>query len=147
MTKNRTSEAGHRELPPKIPPTHMTRSAWWLRAADLHAVVLMPVTIREASLLAQTVKNLPATWKTLVDPWVGKIPWRRGWQPAQVFLTREFHGQKSLASYSLRDRKETRMLYWTCIRLIWDVRFFINWRKTPSFHLSLPPLTHWSFTW
>ena len=26
------------------------------------------------------------------DPWVGKIPWRREWQPAPVFLLRESHG-------------------------------------------------------
>ena len=24
------------------------------------------------------------------DPWVGKIPWRRVWQPTPVFLPREF---------------------------------------------------------
>ena len=27
------------------------------------------------------------------DPWVKKIPWRRKWQPTQVFLPGEFHGQ------------------------------------------------------
>ena len=31
------------------------------------------------------------------DPWVGKIPWRREWQPTLVFLPGEFHGQRSLA--------------------------------------------------
>ena len=31
------------------------------------------------------------------DPWVGKIPWGRAWQPTLVFLPREFHGQRSLA--------------------------------------------------
>ena len=30
------------------------------------------------------------------DPWVGKIPWRRKWQPTPVFLPRESHGQRSL---------------------------------------------------
>ena len=30
------------------------------------------------------------------DPWVGRIPWRRVWQPTPVFLPEEFHGQKSL---------------------------------------------------
>ena len=30
------------------------------------------------------------------DPWVGKIPWRRAWQPTPVFLSGEFHGQRSL---------------------------------------------------
>ena len=30
------------------------------------------------------------------DPWVGKLPWRREWQPTPVFLPGESHGQKSL---------------------------------------------------
>ena len=34
-----------------------------------------------------------------VDPWVGKIPWRRKWQPTPVFLPGESHGQRSLAGY------------------------------------------------
>ena len=32
--------------------------------------------------------------------WVGKIPWRRAWQPTLVFLPEESHGQKGLAVYS-----------------------------------------------
>ena len=34
------------------------------------------------------------------DPWDGRIPWRRAWQPTPVFMTGEFHGQRSLAGYS-----------------------------------------------
>ena len=34
------------------------------------------------------------------DPWVGKIPWRRKWQPSPVFLPGESHGQRSRAGYS-----------------------------------------------
>ena len=30
------------------------------------------------------------------DPWVRKIPWRRKWQPAPVFLPGKSHGQRSL---------------------------------------------------
>ena len=33
------------------------------------------------SLVAQTVKNLPAMWEPRFDAWVRKIPWRRKWQP------------------------------------------------------------------
>ena len=34
-----------------------------------------------------------------LDPWVGKIPWRRAWQqPASVFLPGESHGQRNLQS-------------------------------------------------
>ena len=32
------------------------------------------------------------------DPWVGKIPWRRKWQPAPVFMPGKFNGQKSLVA-------------------------------------------------
>ena len=34
------------------------------------------------------------------DPWVGKIPWRRTWQPTPIFLPGESLGQKRLAGYS-----------------------------------------------
>ena len=34
------------------------------------------------------------------DPWVGKIPWRRKWQPTPVFLPGKSHGQRSLPGYS-----------------------------------------------
>ena len=41
------------------------------------------------------------------DPWVGKISWRRAWQPTPVFLPGESHGQKSLAGYSPWGRRES----------------------------------------
>ena len=34
------------------------------------------------------------------DSWVGKIPWRRTWQPTPVFLPRKSQGQRSLVGYS-----------------------------------------------
>ena len=34
------------------------------------------------------------------DPWVGKSPWRKAWQPIPIFLPEESHGQRSLAGYS-----------------------------------------------
>ena len=40
------------------------------------------------------------------DPWVGKIPWRRKWQPTPVFLPGESHGWRNLAGYSPWGRKE-----------------------------------------
>ena len=52
------------------------------------------------------------------DPWVGKIPWRRKWQPTPVFffffstpvfLPGNFLGQRSLASYSPQGHKESDM--------------------------------------
>ena len=34
------------------------------------------------------------------DPWVGKIPWRRKWQPTPVFLPRKSPGPRSLVGSS-----------------------------------------------
>ena len=41
------------------------------------------------------------------DPWVGKIPWRREWQPTLVFLPGEFHRQVLAQKYRSmeHDRK------------------------------------------
>ena len=45
------------------------------------------------------VKNPPAKCRRDkrhgFDPWVGKIPWNREWQPMPVFLPGESHGQRS----------------------------------------------------
>ena len=43
---------------------------------------------------------------------VGKILWRRAWQPTPVFLPGESHGQRSLAGYSLWDCKESDTTEW-----------------------------------
>ena len=40
------------------------------------------------------------------NPCVGKVPWRRDWQPTPVFLPGEFHGQRSLVGYSPWGHKE-----------------------------------------
>ena len=42
------------------------------------------------------------------DPWVGKIPWRRKWQPTLIFLPGKSHGQRSLIAYSPRGYKSVR---------------------------------------
>ena len=41
------------------------------------------------------------------DPWVGKLSWRRKWQPTPVFLPGEAHGQGSLAGYNPCRPKES----------------------------------------
>ena len=35
------------------------------------------------------------------NPWVGKIPWRREWEPTSIFLPGEFHGHRSLVGLQL----------------------------------------------
>ena len=56
------------------------------------------------------VKNMPVNVGDIrlgLDPWVGKIPWRRAWQPSLVFLSGEFHGQRSLVGYGPWGCKES----------------------------------------
>ena len=44
------------------------------------------------------------------DPLVGKILWRRAWQPTPVFLPGESHGQRSLVGYSHKESDMTEQL-------------------------------------
>ena len=61
-----------------------------------------PLQYSWAFLVAQLVKNLPATQESPVqslgweDAWVGKIPWRREGLPTSVVSPGEFHGLYSL---------------------------------------------------
>ena len=43
------------------------------------------------------------------DLWLRKTPWRREWQSIPVFLSGEFHRQKSLAGYSPWGHRESDM--------------------------------------
>ena len=60
--------------------------------------------------VAQLVKNPPAMRETWVDPWVGKMPWRRERLPTPVFWPGELQGQKHLAGYSHGvEKSQTRL--------------------------------------
>ena len=54
------------------------------------------------------VKNPPAVQGDAEN--VGKITWRRAWQPTPVFLPGESRGQRSLVGYSLWVCKEVDMI-------------------------------------
>ena len=62
------------------------------------------------------------------NPWVGKIPWRRAWQPMPVFLPGKSHGQRSLVGYSpwgLKESDATERLHFTSL-LLAHIRSLIN---------------------
>ena len=60
------------------------------------------------------VKNPPEMQETWVHPWVGKIPWRRAWQPTLVLLpgespwTEEPEGLQSMGSQRVRHNWDTK---------------------------------------
>ena len=61
---------------------------------------------REASLVAQRVKNLPAVQETGVQSLGGGDPCRKEWLPTPVFLSGKFHGHRSLVGYCSWGCKE-----------------------------------------
>ena len=52
------------------------------------------------SLVAKSVKNLPAMKETEIQPWSRKIKWRRKRQLTSVFLPGKSHGPRILTGYS-----------------------------------------------
>ena len=75
-----------------------------IHALENHNLSLFGLLV---SLVAQTVKNLPAMQEVWVQFLGWKFPWRRKWQPTPVSLTGESHGQRSLAGYSSWGRKDS----------------------------------------
>ena len=65
-------------VPANSLPQHLWGPLWWLGG-------------KESTCQCRRVR---------FDPWIGKIPWRRKWQPTPVFLPGKSHGQGSLGSYS-----------------------------------------------
>ena len=39
------------------------------------------------------------------NPWVGKTPWSRKWQPTSIFLPGKYHRQRSLVGYNPWGRR------------------------------------------
>ena len=58
------------------------------------------------------------------NPWVGKIPWRRAWQPTPVVLLGESHEQRSLVGYSPWGCKELGMAEHT-----YDLRHVLTYQS------------------
>ena len=64
-----------------------------------------------AMLLVQRVKRLLQCRRPGFHPWVGKIPWRRKWQPTPVLLPRKSHGWRSLGQATVHGvtKSQTRL--------------------------------------
>ena len=66
------------------------------------------ITLPGASLVAQRIKSICLQCRRLrFNPWVGKIPWRRKWQPTPVLLPLKSYGKRSLVGYCPLGRKES----------------------------------------
>ena len=88
-----------------------TGGAWWATVHRSQRVGhdwtnSLSLWVLWASLVVQTVKNPLAIQGTWVDPWVGKIPWRRERLPTPVFCSIKFHGLNSPWCCKESDRTE-----------------------------------------
>ena len=68
------------------------------------------------------------------NPCIGKIPWRRKWQPTPAFLPGESHGQRSLAGCSPWGHKRSDMTQHVCTESFTD---FPSWVVTGLFSFIL----------
>ena len=68
-----------------------------------------PLQYSWASLVTQMVKNLPAMQENWVQSLGQEDSLEKGMATHSLFLPGEFHGQRSLAGYSLWGRKESYM--------------------------------------
>ena len=56
------------------------------------------------------MEGLPAMQEMRVQFQIGKIPWRRKWQPSPVFLPGKFHGQRSLEGFRVRATEHSHIM-------------------------------------
>ena len=61
-----------------------------------------------ASLMAQRERIYQQCRRHGFDPWVGKIPWIKKWQPTPVFLPGKSCGQRNLVGCSPWGRKRVK---------------------------------------
>ena len=70
------------------------------------------------------VKESASMQETEVRSLVGKMPWRRKWQPTPLFFPGKSHGQRSLMSHSPWGHKElntTEQAHTHTLNLIWSL--------------------------
>ena len=88
------------------------------------------------------VKNLPAKQEMQVDPWVGKIPWRRKWQPTSSTLawripwTEEPGGLQSMVLQTVGHNLATKQQQHGLQYFRWKSLFSASVKKKKIF----PPL-------
>ena len=79
---------------------------------------------------SQKVKNPPAIGRPGFNPWDGKIPWRRKWQPTPVLLPREFRGQRtSILAWRIQWTGEPRSTGLQRVGHDWATNTFILMQK------------------
>ena len=83
------------------------------------------------SLVAQAVKCLSTCGRPGIDPWVGKIPWRRKCQPTPVLLPGKFHGRGSRLGCSPWGQYESDTTEWLHFHFLWKTQHWPQgWKRS-----------------
>ena len=78
-----------------------------LRVKDLFIILITGMVLSSPGGSVVKKKISYQCRRLWLHSWMGKIPWKRKWQPTPVFLPGEFHGQRSLVGYSPWGGKES----------------------------------------
>ena len=130
-----TQQSSRRGVPSLRPsgPGHACLQTW---TPSFSFSPLLPPTC-SASLVAQTVKNLPAMRETWVCSLVRKISWRRERQLTPICMPGEFHGQRSLVWATVHGVAKSRTRQQLTLRstvsaLTADVKALARTRRSPA---------------
>ena len=75
-------------------------------SGNTHTPMPAPGYLQAATfLVAQCLRVCWQCRRYRLDPWVGKITWKRKWQPTPIFLHEKSDGQRSLAGYHPQGHK------------------------------------------
>ena len=81
--------------------------AWWAAVCGVAQSQTQLKRFSSSSSSSQCKRHSEMQVRCRLSPWVGKIPWRRAWQPSPVFLPGESQGQRNLVGCRLRGRTES----------------------------------------
>ena len=97
------------------------------------------------SLVAQTVKHLPAMLETWVQSLGGEDLQEKQWQPPPVFLPGKSHRRRSLVGYSPWGRKKSDTTEWLHFHFIYwnDIWGLLSYRKYTAIFYSLAFWNRW----
>ena len=97
------------------------KSEYWFKATSqkvrIKTLITYCYSISRASPVAQRQRlhlKCRSHRRCRFHPWVGKIPWKRAWQPNPVLLPGKSHGRRSLEGYSPQHYEESNKTQHIC---------------------------------
>ena len=92
---------------PQLIVIHTVKGFGLVNKAEIDVFLELSCFFDDPADVGNLISGSSAFSKTSLNSRVGKIPWRRAWQPMSVFLPGESHGQRSLVGFSPEDHKES----------------------------------------